>query len=251
MTNKEIAASVKDKYTRALVRSPAAARFYAKLRDGTATMTDVLKFSDVAADTLTETFGIEFRANFPNGIPMDAVSEIVPDGLRKNCMDVLDASRVAVTAKNKKAGSGIQGMRLDPDGDRIDGLTKHMSENLVNGELPANTKSLIRNLANSEVDRSIKENVKFLDASGMKTTVTRIYSGKGLRDGPCQWCIDREGTDVPVGEAEERGMFARHEGCGCQIDYKTEKGTQRQTDWTHNKWADKPEVLEARKQIGL
>ena len=53
MTNKEIATSVKDKYTRALVGSPAAARFYAKLRDGTATMTDVLKFSDVAADTLT------------------------------------------------------------------------------------------------------------------------------------------------------------------------------------------------------
>ena len=251
MTNKEKAVSIKNKYSRSLARSPDVARFYAKLRDGTATMIDVLKFSDVSADVLTGIYGTEFKAMFPNGIAPDDVVEIVPDGLRKNCMDVLGASRVTVTAKNKKAGSGIQGLRLDPDNDRIDGLTKHLSENLVDGELPADTKALVRNLVNSEVDRSIKENVKFLDASGMKTTVTRVYSGKGLKDGPCQWCLDREGTDVPVGEAEARGMFARHEGCGCQIDYKTEKGTQRQTDWTHNKWADKPEVLEARKQIGL
>ena len=251
MNYADISQSVKDKYTRSLARSPDAARFYAKLRDGTASMPDVLRYSTTAADVLTDTFGEEFKKFFPQGLGMDDVAAILPDGLRKNCMDVLDASRRTITRKNTNAGIGIQGLGLEPDTDRIDGLTKHLGENLVDGVLPEETKALVRNLANSEVDRSIRENVKFLDSTGLRATVTRQYSGKGLRDGPCQWCIDREGTDVPIDEAEDRGMFARHEGCGCTIDYTTSKGTQRQADWTHNKWADRPDVLEQRKTIGL
>lgn len=251
MTNKEISASIKEQYTRAVAKNPKAARFYAKLRDGTAKMADVLEYSGVAADTLTAIMGAEFKKQFPTGIPPDAITEIVPDDLRKNCTDVLDASRITITNKNRKAGIGIQGQELEPDSERIDGLTKHIAENLTDGELPADAGAMIRNLANSEVDRSIRENVRFLDRSGVTTTVSRQYTGKGLKDGPCQWCIDRQGDHVPVKEAQSRGMFERHTGCGCTIDYETDKGTQRQADWTKDAWKDQPETLEERRHIGL
>lgn len=252
MAYKEISDTIKYKYTNALANDQDIRRFFAKLRYGSAQFPDVLKMSTKAADILTSVFGAEFQAEFPTGIPPDALLAILPNDLRKCCADVLDASRSVITSKNQNADIGIQGLELEPDADRINNLAKHLSESLTDeGMLPAETRGLVRNLVNSETDRAIKENVRFLERAGVNATVSREYTGSGLKDGPCEWCMARVGTHVPVSEAISMGMFERHEGCGCTIDYETEKGTKRQVDWTHNKWADTEETLEKRKIIGL
>jgi len=104
------------------------------------------------------------------------------------------------------------------------------------------------------VDDSIQKNAENASNAGLETFVTRRYDGVGLSGGrTCQWCLDRCGEDMPYREAQEKGAFQRHPGCGCELLYITEKGVQRQTDWTKNTWSDfqSKETLEQRKKTGI
>lgn len=75
------------------------------------------------------------------------------------------------------------------------------------------------------VDTNIRSNASFQSKNGIQITVSRYYDDIGLRNRTqkCQWCLQRTGIDVPYQEAVNRGMFERHEGCGCKIIYKTNK----------------------------
>lgn len=74
--------------------------------------------------------------------------------------------------------------------------------------------------SNSRVDDIERTNAEFQSNAGYKITVSRYYDGVGLSEGRvCEWCLDKCGVDVPYDEAYENGMFARHEGCGCIIEY--------------------------------
>lgn len=82
-----------------------------------------------------------------------------------------------------------------------------------------------------------RENAKLRNELGLETTVVRVYDGVGLHDGktPCEWCISREGA-YSYRDAIDNGVFERHPGCGCLIEYHTSKGVDVQTDWTTNTW---------------
>lgn len=82
-----------------------------------------------------------------------------------------------------------------------------------------------------------KENARLRNELGLETTVVRVYDGIGLKDRtePCAWCIAREGV-FSYEDANRLGVFQRHPGCGCSIEYHTSKGVQTQTDWTANLW---------------
>lgn len=82
-----------------------------------------------------------------------------------------------------------------------------------------------------------KENARLRNELGLETTVVRVYDGVGLKGGkePCEWCISREGV-YSYEDAVANGVFERHPGCGCTIEYHTSKGVQTQTDWTTNTW---------------
>ena len=121
--------------------------------------------------------------------------------------------------------------------DRVRGLAKEIEErgvDAVAGQLPKQ----VENISVSTVDDSMKENVRFMGSVGFRVTVSRYYDHVGVnhRKEACQWCLDRCGVNVPYREALEKGMFERHPGCGCILDYTSEKGTQRQVDWTRNQW---------------
>lgn len=89
-------------------------------------------------------------------------------------------------------------------------------------------------------DDSIKQNASASENAGLHTRVTRIYDNVGVhnRKDDCEWCLSRCGVDMTLQEAYEKGSFERHPGCGCEILYKTSKGTKRQTNWTNNTWTD-------------
>jgi hypothetical protein len=74
--------------------------------------------------------------------------------------------------------------------------------------------------SNSRVDDIERTNAEFQSNAGYKVTVSRYYDGVGLSQGrQCEWCLDKCGVNVPYDEAYDQGMFARHEGCGCVIEY--------------------------------
>lgn len=81
------------------------------------------------------------------------------------------------------------------------------------------------------------ENMRLRNEMGLETTVVRVYDGVGLKGGkePCEWCISREGV-YSYEDAVANGVFERHPGCGCTIEYHTSAGSERQSDWTTNTW---------------
>lgn len=82
-----------------------------------------------------------------------------------------------------------------------------------------------------------KENARLRNELGLETTVVRVYDGVGLKGGkePCEWCISREGA-YSYEDAVSNGVFERHPGCGCTIEYHTRRGVEVQTDWITNTW---------------
>lgn len=78
------------------------------------------------------------------------------------------------------------------------------------------------------VDKNQKKNADFLMNSGINVTISRTYDGVGLRRftkhaESCSWCLARTGTKSfkSTTEAGDSGIFARHRGCHCVIDYRT------------------------------
>lgn len=74
--------------------------------------------------------------------------------------------------------------------------------------------------SNKHVDTYQQKNAKFQSDAGYGVTVSRTYDGRGLSDGrTCKFCMERVGSKIPYPQAVKKGMFQRHEGCHCVIEY--------------------------------
>ncbi len=84
--------------------------------------------------------------------------------------------------------------------------------------------------ANKHVDTYQQYNAKTQAKAGYKVTVSRTYDGVGLSDKrSCAWCLERAKSNVPYDEAFKNGMFQRHEGCHCIIEYNNNGEKSYQT----------------------
>lgn len=249
MGNDELLAVIIKMFRKGLNNDPAATAFFGKIRSGSVSYADLLKYSRQVGIHLTKTLKSQLMAAYPNGIPPDVIDAVMPPALREQCKTVLEGANRVQRIVNGKAGINLQPVDVPIDEDRIAGLVDHVKSSGFMDE----TENLITNLASSHVDDAIKDNAGFQLDSGMEVTVTRTYDDVGINHGKdeCQWCLDRCGENVPYKEALAMGMFQRHPGCGCVIEYNTSKGNQRQADWTRNSWEDSPSTLERRKTIGL
>ena len=91
-------------------------------------------------------------------------------------------------------------------------------------------------------DDSLRYNAENASEVGLEARVTRKYDGIGLSNGrDCAFCLERECEDEPYSEAYRKGVFERHDGCKCVIEYvsmrrdkivKTyQTGKSGPTDW--------------------
>lgn len=218
-------------------------QFYQKLTAGKATYADLQKISSISGGIVAKLF----EGMFPDGIPPDAPDMIIAPTLRSECLEILGDARKVQASVNAGMGIRLNPVEVKIDEERLKGLVESIVENGITEE----TKQSIVNHAMYQADNSMRQNAFFQESCGMSPTVTRIYDGVGLKAGACQWCLDRVGTDVPVREAVRLGMFERHAGCGCVIEYSVNGDRKRQGDWTKNAWVDSDSTLEKRKTIGL
>lgn len=73
--------------------------------------------------------------------------------------------------------------------------------------------------SNKFVDHVQRKNAAF-QSNDFDVTVSRTYDRVGLSEGrTCKWCLARTGKNVPYDLAVKMGMFERHEGCHCEIEY--------------------------------
>lgn len=122
--------------------------------------------------------------------------------------DVADELQVV---KNKKAGLGLKSKRPSIQMDRVDGLIDLLTE----GPFADNVHYLnepIRNLVDHFGDYHTEKNAEFLSNSNVGITITRIAEATA-----CSWCKEKEGVYHNYREASDHDVFARHEGCRCEL----------------------------------
>ena len=182
------------------------------------------------------------------------LGEILDDTIKDVPIDELEPILEALTKLEGKYINGVSAFvqqRINKElGTDLGAVIEEKTQNLVletykQSKYIENPEDLYTKLKNSaitenlkQVDNFQKKNAEFHSNIGFNVTVTRIYDEIGLRDRtqPCQWCLSRCGVDVPYDEAIDRGMFERHEGCGCKIIYKTVDFTsvqRRKGAWTY------------------
>lgn len=184
----------------------------------------------------------------------DGYSSLLESGNLKNTLDavfqvnyqaVANASQAAQKAANQAAGLGIKASVSDYE-DIADDIANKLAEyEDVREGLDKMANDIVLQ-SQKYADESERKSASFANDSGLEVLVTREYDDVGVHTTdkgggqPCQWCLDRCGTDVPYQEAYDRGMFERHPGCGCIITYKTKRGIFRQGkgDWEQNQWAE-------------
>lgn len=138
--------------------------------------------------------------------------------------DVLQACVNIQRNKNKAAGIGLKPQEAVPSGDELTIIGEQMNNKpieSINGQLAT--------YAHKVVDMTQQANMNLAMDVGFRIKVTRKYDGVGLRRGTknaerCGYCLERSGTRTfqTTAEVSGSGVFARHEGCGCTIDYQNE-----------------------------
>lgn len=73
---------------------------------------------------------------------------------------------------------------------------------------------------------SLKHNAENASGAGLEVRVSRQYDEIGLHNGKdkCDWCLARVCDNVTLEEAYRIGVFQRHPGCECVIEYTSRKG---------------------------
>ena len=130
--------------------------------------------------------------------------------------DVADAGQLA---KNQSIGIGLKPIRPPIEEERLAGLI----DVLTRGDFDQTRIYLneaVKNLVDHFADHHVQKNAEFLENTGVSVTVTRTAEAMC-----CQWCSDRAGVYNGYEEAQKNEVFARHEGCRCDIELSSSRGS--------------------------
>ena len=241
-----------EKYDQKIARDAKIAELDRKAREGMNKWRAAEELASRIGMTTAQVLLSDLLDEYPDGkIPEDAAKALTVPLMKHNYERVSATAEAAQTATNEAAGVGLKALTPEFNKDRAEGIAKNIAswDNLA--EHKDQVTKEVENNSHSIVDDTIRVNASAQESAGLKVSVTRIYDGVGLSNGRiCQWCLDRCGTNMSYAEAYEKGAFQRHPGCGCELLYSVGKRTQRQADWTKNKWeivADN-RILEKRQQ---
>ena len=191
--------------------------------NGTATYAEALEYSSLLSKLLVE-----------------SASEIYPDDSQK-VLEMLKNSQYCKnyfnhvdtylydlqSSLNKDSGLGMKPVKMIKYNQLLDQSVSSSDDYKADIE---KYKSKAELSANKHVDTYQQYNAKTQAKAGYKVTVSRTYDGVGLSDKrACTWCLERAKSNVPYDEAFKNGMFQRHEGCHCVIEYNNNGEKSYQT----------------------
>jgi len=153
---------------------------------------------------------------------------VVPDmneDILKACEQIQDNKNAAAGMRIKPQTAVADPYDLNRIAEGLDG--KKMSA--LDGELAT--------YACKTVDSTERANMDFAMSSGYEIKVKRTYDGVGLRRKTkyaerCSYCLERAGSRTFKNSqaVNSSGIFARHEGCGCTIDYENQRTGTKSND---------------------
>ncbi len=153
---------------------------------------------------------------------------VVPDmneDILKACEQIQDNKNAAAGMRIKPQTAVADPYDLNRIAEGLDG--KKMSA--LDGELATH--------ACKTVDSTERANMDFAMGTGYEIKVKRTYDGVGLRRKTkhaerCSYCLERAGSRTFKNSqaVNSSGIFARHEGCGCTIDYENQRTGTKSKD---------------------
>lgn len=198
-----------------------------------ATYNDAQNYSTKTAEALLDVLK---RYVDVTTLTQDEALELFPVVLERNYVEVARICANVQQKINKSAGLGLKALEPDFNLGKAQGLATAITD------MEEVTDDYIRNLvinnSRSIVDDTIRINAEAEANMGLVVHITRRYDDVGLHGGKdvCQWCLDREGEWDSYQDAYAAGVFERHPGCGCVIDYHVGKTHT----WSNSKggWQD-------------
>lgn len=219
-------------------------QLYGRLQKGRATQPDALKFAKLSGSELADSV----IANMGEEIAIEDAMAIIPEALRTNHEYVTSYYMRLQTKLDEKAKIGLKPLSASFDADRAAGLAEAAavsSSDVV--------KTQIMNFSMHTIDESMQMTAESRNNAGLEVLVSRKYDDVGVhnRKDPCQWCLDRECSEIPYQEAYEMGVFERHPGCECLITYTNNRGDTTYQAAKGQWYESSEEALEKRKNYGL
>lgn len=209
-----------------------------KLRNNSATYKDANKYAMEVSKSLNNALATNLADDVLTTAEYRAViAEVLPSGLEATYGTVSNYTKNVQIILNKKAEINLKAIVSKIDGGAITLTTKNAVQAAAYSEASGIINHDTMNFAQNITARMMKDNAGFQKNVGYTVKVERIYDDVGLhkKGDECEFCTQREG-EFDYDTALERGVFARHPGCGCTIIYHAEKGPQLQTEWEHNVW---------------
>lgn len=179
---------------------------------------------------------------YPDGvIPEVDLKALIVSTLKHNYEHVSPIAAEAQATLNKELGVGLKPVVPEFDvstASRVAADAAKYETILDDGNL----KKQIVNSSMEILDRSMEANAKVHENAGFEVRVVRVYDGIGLhnRKSVCEWCMERAGAWT-YDEARANGVFARHEGCECEIYYETNRQNWEYSKGWGNQWRNATE----------
>lgn len=190
---------------------------------GTATYAEALKYSSLLSKLLVESASEIYPKDSQKVLEMLKNSQYC-----KNYFNHVDKYLYDLQSSlNKDRGLGMKPVKMVKYNQLLDQSVSSSDDYKADIE---KYKSKAELSANKHVDTYQQYNAKTQAKAGYKVTVSRTYDGVGLSDKrSCKWCLERAKSNVPYDEAFKNGMFQRHEGCHCIIEYNNNGEKSYQT----------------------
>ena len=205
----------------------------ASAREGTATMRDAGIYAGKAGTYTGK--ALEDTIDELVAMSEDDIADIIREALRRGYTDTAGVLTGAIDASNAKLGVQLKAIIADFDDGKAQGLAEIIAESEDPASLVGQITTLAENFMRGEVDESLRKNAEFQSESGLETIVIRTYDDVGLhgKGETCEWCESRAGTWT-YEEALANGVFERHPGCGCEIEYQSRRTHTRSSGggWT-------------------
>lgn len=219
------------------------ARITARVRDGTATLTDGHDYAERLGVNLSRAFQDNLiPENLPNGkLYYNIATRTVIPGLDNNYLLINDTASDIQKVIDEASGIGLNSIKAEFPTIRVNGLIDKMTTEGISLEdaLKWLGEPIVNN-SEAFFDDYIKENAKFRNDVGLKATLVRKTA-----PGCCEWCARIAGSYDYDSAPED--IYRRHEFCRCVVTYKN--GKTSQDVWSKRTWQTDPEELEVRKNI--
>lgn len=226
---------VKTEFQRRLNRDRTFAALTKKIEKGTATASDMTRYSEHIGKCLGEAFTEILTDDVvpETGITYGFAEDVIGGALREQYNLVVDAALIIQAALNEKNGLNIKAITPERNEDKINGIVERATYDSTfdRDQMRRTLNTSTVNYSMSVADDVVKENISYQNRAGISAKIVRTAVGVK----PCEWCKNLAGTYDYGSQPDE--VFQRHDNCYCTVEYIPDRSDRSQDVWT-KQWSN-------------